>query len=85
MQVGVECSRCGGQLLPDTQDTDAKSCLQCGAVVYAEPPADFEPDRRSRTDNRQTPVDFADEYRKGMTKEAFDEAFEDLQDLMEDR
>ena len=84
MKVGADCPHCGGQLLPDSQDDDAQSCLQCGAVVYSEPPAEYEPDRRSRTDNRQTPTRFADEYRQGMSEEAFDEAFEDFKDLMEE-
>lgn len=85
MKVGADCPHCtDGQLLPDNQDSDAKSCLQCGYTSYSESPAEYEPDRRSRTDNRQNPVNFAEEYRHGMSKEAFDEAFKDFQDLMEE-
>lgn len=84
-RVGAPCPHCGdnGQLLTDNQDSDAKSCLQCGEVVYSEPPSEYEPDRRSRTDNRQNPIKFADEYRKGMSEDEFNEAFEDFKDIME--
>ncbi|KKL73466.1 hypothetical protein LCGC14_2074610 [marine sediment metagenome] len=84
-RVGMACPHCtDGQLLPDNQDSDAISCLQCGYVYYSESPAEYEPDRRSRTDNRQNPVKFADEYRKGMSEDEFNEAFSDLQDIMEE-
>ncbi|KKL27633.1 hypothetical protein LCGC14_2383230, partial [marine sediment metagenome] len=52
--------------------------------VYTEAPAEYEPDRRSHTDNRQNPVRFAEEYRKGMSEDAFDEAFADFRDIMEE-
>ena len=84
-RVGVPCPHCDdGQLLPDNQDSDAKSCLQCGHTVYAETPDKYEPDRRSRTDNRQNPIKFADEYRRGMSEDAFNEAFADFKDIMEE-
>ncbi len=85
-RVGAPCPHCHeGQLLPDNQDAGALSCLQCGKVVYSQPPEAYEPDRRSRTDNRQNPDpdNFAEEYRKGMSEEDFNEAFKDL--MEEDR
>ena len=82
-KVGASCPHCHeGQLLPN--DDDDLSCVQCGNIVYADPPAMFEPDRRSRTDNRQNPVVFADEYRRALPKEEFEEAFEDFKDIMEE-
>ncbi len=62
------------------------SCVQCGNIAYTEPPAEYEPDRRSRTDNRQNPdpANFADEYRRGMPKDEFDEVFEEFKDIMEE-
>lgn len=77
LKVGSICPRCAGQMLPDAQDDDATACLQCGHVIYAEFPAPYETDRRSRTDNRQVTRPF-DEYRKGMGDEEFDEAFKDI-------
>ncbi len=76
-KIGVPCPRCGGQMCRDNQDADALSCVQCGNVVYSETPASYEPDRRSRTDNRQVTQPF-DEYRKGMAEEEFEEEFKDI-------
>ena len=72
-----ECPRCGGQQVRDNQDKDALSCLQCGNLVYDEPPAKYETDRRSRTDNRQLTKPF-EEYRRGMSDEEFEEAFKEV-------
>ncbi|KKM25377.1 hypothetical protein LCGC14_1595570 [marine sediment metagenome] len=82
-KVGVECPHCHeGQLLPN--EDDDLSCIQCGNIKYTDPPAEYEPDRRSRTDNRQNPDGFADEYRRALTPEKFDEAFADFKDIMEE-
>ena len=82
-RIGEPCSHCHeGQLL--VNDDGDLSCLQCGHIAYATPPSEYEPDRRSRTDNRQNPDAFADEYRRAMPKDEFDEAFKDFKDLMEE-
>ena len=60
------------------------ACIQCGNIEYTETPAEYEPDRRSRTDNRQNPAGFAEEYRKGMSEDEFNEAFADFKDIMEE-
>ena len=77
-KIGIPCPRCvGGQLVRDNQDTDDLACMQCGNVVYSEVPAHYEPDRRSRTDNRQVTKPF-EEYRQGMSEEEFEETFKDI-------
>lgn len=71
------CPRCNGQLAQDNQDNDALNCIQCGNLLYDDPPAPYTTDRRSRTDNRQTNKPF-DEYRQGMGPDEFEEAFGEI-------
>ena len=85
VRTGAPCSHCeDGQLMLDGEGD--LSCIQCGNIEYTEPPAEYEPDRRSRTDNRQnpSPIKFAEEYRRGMTEDEFNEAFADFKDIMEE-
>ncbi|KKM04687.1 hypothetical protein LCGC14_1761720 [marine sediment metagenome] len=84
VKAGEPCPRCAdGQLLLDGEGE--LSCVQCGNIVYTETPAEYEPDRRSHTDNRQNPTVFAEEYRRALPKEEFDEAFKDFKDIMEEQ
>ena len=82
-RVGAPCSHCeDGQLM--LNDEGDLACIQCGNIEYTETPAEYEPDRRSRTDNRQNPVRFAEEYRKGMPEDELDDAVADFKDIMEE-
>jgi len=77
-KVGETCTHChDGQLL--SNDNGDLSCIQCGNIVYAEAPASYDTDRRSRTDNRQVSRPFG-EYRKAMSAEEFKATFEDILD-----